>query len=169
VTGPSDEVDVIGFGVLPGRYYVLGGPRLRVYQPGLVDRSYFEELAKHAIVIAVGENEERFLDLKIPDSRGETGASRIYFNTFRVTSTLSTSPLSGSVAEVYWAVCPSRSRMLNFDVNVRNAGAFASFVVGAVLPPAASNWIDESLSVMMTLNPLSADVAEQSMLVPMFR
>jgi hypothetical protein len=42
---------------------------VRVYQPGLVDRSYFEELAKHAIVIAVGENQERFLDLKTPDRR----------------------------------------------------------------------------------------------------
>ena len=57
------------FGLLPGRYYVVAGSRERVFQPGLVARSYFEELAKHAIIITIGENEKRVIDLRIRDGQ----------------------------------------------------------------------------------------------------
>ena len=45
------------FGVLPGRYYVVAGPREHVLQPGLVARSYFEELARRKTAASVATSD----------------------------------------------------------------------------------------------------------------
>jgi hypothetical protein len=50
-------------GLLPGRYYIVAGARERVLQPGSVERSYFEALAKDATTIVIGEREQRLLTL----------------------------------------------------------------------------------------------------------
>jgi hypothetical protein len=52
-------------GLLPGRYYIVAASRERVMQPGYVEPSYFEALAKDATTIAIGEREQRKIALTI--------------------------------------------------------------------------------------------------------
>jgi hypothetical protein len=50
-------------GLLPGRYYIVAGGRERVLQPGSVEPTYFEALAKDAATIVIGEREQRLITL----------------------------------------------------------------------------------------------------------
>jgi hypothetical protein len=50
-------------GLLPGRYYIVAGSRERTFQPGLVEPSYFEALAKDAVTVVMGEREKRTITL----------------------------------------------------------------------------------------------------------
>jgi protocatechuate 3,4-dioxygenase beta subunit len=52
--------------LLPGRYYIAAVPRerLNVSGPGM-DAAYFEQLAKEATLITLGEDEQRHVDLKV--------------------------------------------------------------------------------------------------------
>lgn len=63
-------------GLLPGRYYILATTRERVNVPSMnVDPSFFEELAKEATTVVVGEDEQRQVDLKmvVPATGGGDG------------------------------------------------------------------------------------------------
>jgi hypothetical protein len=51
--------------LLPGRYYIVAAARERVYQPGLIEPSYFEALTEHASTIAVVEREQRIITLTV--------------------------------------------------------------------------------------------------------
>jgi hypothetical protein len=50
-------------GLLPGRYYIVAGSRERTFQPGSVEPSYFEALAKDAVTIVMGDREKRTITL----------------------------------------------------------------------------------------------------------
>jgi protocatechuate 3,4-dioxygenase beta subunit len=52
-------------GLMPGRYYIIAAPPARLAQPPSVDPSFFEGLAKDALTIVVGEDEQRTVDLKV--------------------------------------------------------------------------------------------------------
>jgi hypothetical protein len=58
------ETPGIDVRVMRGRTYTVTGT-VSVFQTGLVDRSYFEELAKHGQVIAIYKNEQRLSELTI--------------------------------------------------------------------------------------------------------
>ena len=53
-------------GLLPGRYYALAAPRERMNISSMnQDATFFEQLAKDATTIVVGEDETRQVDLKL--------------------------------------------------------------------------------------------------------
>jgi hypothetical protein len=53
-------------GMLPGRYYALAVPRERLsVPPQSQDATFFEQLAKDATTLSVGEDETRQVDLKL--------------------------------------------------------------------------------------------------------
>ena len=52
-------------GLLPGRYYILAAPRERLNLPPSLSPAFFEGLAKDALAIVVGEDEQRTVDLKV--------------------------------------------------------------------------------------------------------
>jgi hypothetical protein len=49
--------------LLPGKYYIAAAARERVFQPGLIEPSYFETLAENASTIVLAEREERTITL----------------------------------------------------------------------------------------------------------
>lgn len=49
--------------LLPGKYYIAADARERVFQPGLIESSYFETLAENASTIVLAEREERTITL----------------------------------------------------------------------------------------------------------
>jgi hypothetical protein len=57
-------------GVLPGRYFVVAFPRERMYGLTLADPSVFDALSKEATTVAVGQNEQRQVDLRISAGGG---------------------------------------------------------------------------------------------------
>ena len=52
--------------LLPGRYYIVAAARERVFQPGLIEPSYFEALAENATAIVMGEREQRVIAMTTP-------------------------------------------------------------------------------------------------------
>jgi hypothetical protein len=52
-------------GLMPGRYLIAAVPRARLNVPPGVDSTFFEELAKEATSLVLGEDEQRRVDLKI--------------------------------------------------------------------------------------------------------
>lgn len=59
-------------GVLPGRYFIIAVPRerLNAMNFGSVDPAFFEQLAKEATSVTVGEDEQRQIDLKVTAGAG---------------------------------------------------------------------------------------------------
>src|SRR5215203_4277312 len=99
------------------------------------------------------------------------GSPRCYFMTLAVTSIFITSPVTGSVADVYCMVWPSRSSAVNDELKLRNDGT-SGITPGA--PPRfdASRPIDESVIVSeIWKSPAvaSSPQAVQSMFVPRLR
>jgi hypothetical protein len=58
-------------GFLPGRYYILAAPRERLNIPPSASPAFFEGLAKDALAIVVGEDEQRTVDLRVVGGGGE--------------------------------------------------------------------------------------------------
>jgi protocatechuate 3,4-dioxygenase beta subunit len=54
----------------PGRYYILAAPRERLNIPMGADLTYFEQLAKEATTLVIGDDEQRRIDLKVSDGSG---------------------------------------------------------------------------------------------------
>ncbi|HEX9365335.1 MAG TPA: carboxypeptidase-like regulatory domain-containing protein [Vicinamibacterales bacterium] len=52
-------------GLMPGRYFVAAVPRDRLNTPPGADATFFEQLAKEATSVVVGEDEQRQADLKV--------------------------------------------------------------------------------------------------------
>lgn len=71
-------VDITGhfrmLGVLPGRYFLIAVPqeRANALNFGSVDASIFEQFAKEATSVTVGEDEQRQVDLKVSSGPGGT-------------------------------------------------------------------------------------------------
>jgi hypothetical protein len=58
-------------GVLPGRYYIIATPRERLALPSFaMDAGYFEQFAKEATSLVIGEDEQRQVDLKLSAGGG---------------------------------------------------------------------------------------------------
>ena len=59
-------------GLLPGRYYILAGPRERlIISPASQDASFFEQLSKEATTFVIGEDEQRQVDLRMTGGGGQ--------------------------------------------------------------------------------------------------
>jgi hypothetical protein len=68
--GPDQNGHFQITGLLPGRYYILAAPRERLNIPPSVSPAFFEGLAKDALAIVVGEDEQRTVDLRVVGSGG---------------------------------------------------------------------------------------------------
>ncbi len=67
--GPDQTGHFRFMGILPGRYLVIATPRERLNVP-FPDSSFFEDLAKDATSLVVGEDEQRQVDLKVSGGGG---------------------------------------------------------------------------------------------------
>jgi hypothetical protein len=58
-------------GVLPGRYFAIAVPRERMAVSSInQDATFFEQLAKEATTLVVGEDEQRQVDLRLASGNG---------------------------------------------------------------------------------------------------
>jgi hypothetical protein len=59
-------------GLLPGRYFAIAVPRdrLNIMNMGQMDAAFFEDLAKDATSLVVGDDEQRQVDLKVVTGSG---------------------------------------------------------------------------------------------------
>jgi hypothetical protein len=68
MTDPNGQFRMMN--LTPGRYYILAAPRERLNIPPGADLAYFEQLAKEATTIVIGDDEQRKIDLKLSEGSG---------------------------------------------------------------------------------------------------
>jgi protocatechuate 3,4-dioxygenase beta subunit len=70
-SGPDQTGHYRVSGLLPGRYYIIAVPRERLSMSAFnQDAAFFEQLAKDATTVVVGEDEQRQVDLKMAVDSG---------------------------------------------------------------------------------------------------